>query len=238
MSDNVLWPKEGRRQPTLIGRDAAGKPLPGGPYTYYQLGAVLLVLVGGYNTRSVWGSGLTIISQAIYIAGVAMVAAWLTSRIDFVNNNPAWAVTGWVRSVWRAITHPQGDLSTPTSRGTWKPAKSTTTRGRALQLLPLPDDAAQAMPDLELPADLDEAQPVTDPTQSADHETHPSRSRIRRPRLRRRVRHWDGQDIPLVESQPVDDTAVDVPQKAPAAPTSPRLSGLEAFQAAAQRSHP
>lgn len=238
MSDNVLWPKEGRRQPTMIGRDAAGKPLPGGPYTYYQLGSVLLVLVGGYNTRFVWGADLTIITQAIYIAGVAMVAAWLTSRIDFVNNNPAWTVTGWVRSVWRAITRPQGDLSTPTSRGTWKPAKSTTTRGRTLQLLPLPGDVAQDSPDLELVADLGEVQPVTDPSPTADRETHLCRSRTRRPRLRHRTRRPADQDIPLVEPQPVDATAVDLPPTSSATSTSPRLSGLEAFQAAAQRSHP
>lgn len=83
-----------RRQPTYVGEDLSGNRLPFGPYTLYQLGAVVLVGFVGWNTRGIWAGGMPGIVTVITIAGVAVGAGILAGRIDPTARNPLLALLG------------------------------------------------------------------------------------------------------------------------------------------------
>lgn len=99
MDERVIrWATAGRRQPTLIGRDPAGRKLPGGPYTIYQAVSVVVVAIVGWNTRSLWGAGMSDPASLIWLAAALAGTFVLTGRINFAGRNPLWALGGVIRS--------------------------------------------------------------------------------------------------------------------------------------------
>lgn len=225
MSEPVLWPREGRRQPTMIGRDAAGRPLPGGPYTSYQLIALVTVIALGWNTRGWWGSDMSVISHVVFILAAAVVAAYFAGQIDFLQYNPLVAFAGISRSLVNLILHPLGGgTSTAAKQRTIRSA--TTVPGRALQLLELPDECEPAAEELgvdDAPASHD----IEDDGQQDATEPHAPRKRrlksLRGPSRPRRVtREGPGPEEPTTQPHP----------------TPERQSSLERFLAAAEKSHP
>ena len=51
----VRWFTRGRRIPQYIWTTPDGFKLPGGPYTFHQIGAAAGIFVVGYTTRDIWG---------------------------------------------------------------------------------------------------------------------------------------------------------------------------------------
>lgn len=86
----VRYHTAGRRQPMLIGKDAAGRRLPGGPYTVYQILAVAAVATAMWQTRTLWATEMTGLSSLLVIGAAAIGAGFLTGRLDFSGRNPLW----------------------------------------------------------------------------------------------------------------------------------------------------
>ena len=84
----VRYHTAGRRQPMLIGKDASGRRLPGGPYTIYQVVAVVVVATGMWHTTSLWATQMTAISALLIIGAAAVAAGFLIGRLDFSGRNP------------------------------------------------------------------------------------------------------------------------------------------------------
>lgn len=227
----VLWPKEGRSQPIMIGRDSAGRPIPGGPYTIYQLGAVLITVLVGLATKDIWGDSQPEIGRLVFIAAAAVIAGFAAARIDFTHHNPVWSLLGAIRGAVSSIVNPVGTRTKPAARligSAWKPEKPMTLPTRPLQILAVVDDAG---PETAAP----KPEPVPEPKAAAAPELTP-----REPRkpIQRLLAHR--------KTAQVDQTPIKTPGHVPtleatastASPTPTRQSGLEAFLAAAERSHP
>ena len=84
----VRYHTAGRRQPMLIGKDASGRRLPGGPYTIYQVVAVVVVATGMWHTTSLWATQMTSISALLIIGAAAVGAGYLVGRLDLSGRNP------------------------------------------------------------------------------------------------------------------------------------------------------
>lgn len=103
---------EGRRQPLLIGKDASGRKIPGGPYVIWQALA-LLVPPLMWNTQWLWAGDIGPLPVVICILAVTLAVFYLLGRIDFGRRNPVWFVwallTAWggaVRAQSRIGGHP------------------------------------------------------------------------------------------------------------------------------------
>ena len=95
----VKYHTAGRRQPMLIGKDAAGRRLPGGPYTVYQLIAVAAVATTMWQTRTLWATEMTGLSSLLVIGAAAIGAGFLTGRLDFSGRNPLWTLLALLEAV-------------------------------------------------------------------------------------------------------------------------------------------
>lgn len=118
----VRYHTAGRRQPMLIGKDAAGRRLPGGPYTVYQVLAVAAVAAVLWNTRPIWAAGLTALSALLVIGAAAIGAGFLTGRLDFSGRNPFWillSLLGALRALAGARPGRVGGRSLPGGKP-WK----------------------------------------------------------------------------------------------------------------------
>lgn len=226
MSEPVLWPREGRRQPTMIGRDAAGRPLPGGPYTSYQLIALVTVIALGWNTRGWWGSDMSVISHVVFILAAAGVAAYFAGQIDFLQYNPLVSFAGLTRALATMIIHPLGGGTS--TAGKQRTTRKTTVPARTLQLLRLPDEH-DPLEEQALAKDAPTTHELADDSQEAITDPPAQRKRklkvLRGPSRPRRVtREGPGPEDPIP------------PMPSPEA--SERQSSLERFLAAAEKSHP
>ena len=106
---NVRWHTEGRRQPTLIGKDASGHKIPGGPYIVWQLFA-LPVAPLMWNTRFSWAGGLSGLAMLLVIAATTGGAFYLIGRLDFAGRNPLLAANATTAAVLLAVTARTGRL--------------------------------------------------------------------------------------------------------------------------------
>lgn len=86
----VRYHTAGRRQPMLIGKDASGRRLPGGPYTVYQILAVVIVATTMWQTTAIWAPRMTSLSTLLVIGAATLGAGLLTGRVDFSGRNPLW----------------------------------------------------------------------------------------------------------------------------------------------------
>jgi hypothetical protein len=106
---NVRWHTEGRRQPTLIGKDASGRRLPGGPYIVWQLLA-LPVAPLMWNTRFSWAGNLSGLAMLVVIAAATGATFYLIGRLNFAGRNPMIAAGALTAAVLLAMTAGAGKL--------------------------------------------------------------------------------------------------------------------------------
>lgn len=196
---SAQWHTEARRQPTIIGKDAAGKPIKGGPYTLPQFVALLVTLVGSWATRQLWGGELTILSQLIIVAALSVAAVVMTGRIDFARSNPFHVAAGAVKGAASSLVRPGG--TTVTARA-FTLGKARPVRSTHLQVVPL--------------IDLDD---------TAHDSPHPIAETMEPASVHR-------------AASPADEVAAPDHSTPEPHPTPARQSALEAFLAAADRSHP
>lgn len=207
---NVRWHTEGRRQPTLIGKDASGRRIPGGPYIVWQLLA-LPVAPLMWSTRFSWAGDLSGLAMLVVIAAATGTAFYLIGRLDFAGRNPMLAAAAFAAAVLLALTARSGKLSgnrvrrgrPPTGRrarpapvwhthpATAAPAAAEATNPTSVQPVATADSTARSTP----PADQ-VVHSLTPPPRPAVHPTPP-----------------------VAEDQPI------------------RMSPLEAFMAAAGKVH-
>lgn len=208
----ALWHTEGRRQPSLIGKDPAGKPLWGGPYTTYQAAAIVGTLLLLWPTRGLWGAGQKMVAQLVITVAAAAGASVLAGRIDYTQVAPVWNVVGWITTQLQWLLSPRGRNR---SSGRTIPKLAVRShRGPGTWVLDLSSAAADRVDDTE----------VTSDTES----THTESTDITE------VLGAIGVTAPIPESHPVviDAPARDADELAPDGPRV-RRSGLEAFLAAA-----
>lgn len=202
------WYTKARRQPTMIGKDAAGQPIPGGPYLLQQFVAAPIVGLVLWNTRELWGSDTTILAHLVFTLGGGAIAGYLVGRLDFTTSNPIWAVTGLVKAVVRAFISPAGTASV----GSYAVPKQSTVLAARLQVLPLPGEAStHAAPEEDLVV-VEQAQPGMERTA---------------------VDHAGSAPVPPAPASAPPTTPQQPPATVPAQP-----SGLENFLALAERSLP
>lgn len=92
----------------VLGSLPDGTKIPGGPYTYTQIGTMLAILVGGWILRGLWttGSGF---GDIILLLAVAVGAGYLIAQLPASRRNP-------LKLVGSAITL----LTHPGPGGRWK----------------------------------------------------------------------------------------------------------------------
>lgn len=118
----VRYHTAGRRQPMLIGKDAAGRRLRSGPYTVYQVLAVALVATILWQTRTVWAAEMTGVSSLLVIGAAAIGAGFMTGRFDFSGRNPLWILLALLAATPTLVSVHPGRVSgrsLPTSKP-WK----------------------------------------------------------------------------------------------------------------------
>ena len=131
----VRYHTAGRRQPMLVGKDAAGRPLWGGPYTIYQILGAIGIGYGLAATRGVWAAGLSPLATVLTVAAVAATAGWLLGRLDFAGRNPLWIAASLLRAAPALTARTPGTLA----GRPLKPARAHHVRCRAAaSTLPLP----------------------------------------------------------------------------------------------------
>lgn len=97
------WYTRARRFPQLVGRFTDGRPIPGGPYTYTQVGVLVATVFLGSKTTWLWGHFGTVFNAAI-LFGVAYAGALLVGRAPIGGRNPL-LLSGWaVRALSRPST--------------------------------------------------------------------------------------------------------------------------------------
>lgn len=106
----ATWHTEGRRQPSVIGKDPSGKPIPGGPYTGPQAAVAGAGGALAWLTHSLWGSlfGLNGIAQAAVVLGVAWYCLKGGAKIDYTHVGRAWDAVCGIRTMLTGATqeHP------------------------------------------------------------------------------------------------------------------------------------
>lgn len=88
---DVKWHTEGRRQPILVGKDASGRRIPGGPYVVWQ-GLALPIAPLLWGNRDMWAGDLSGLAVLVVVAAVTATAFWLIGQIDWSGRNPIVAV--------------------------------------------------------------------------------------------------------------------------------------------------
>ncbi len=89
-----------RRFPKMIGRMTDGSRIPGGPYTLTQVGFGGVALMGLLVTRTLWGTGATLLDLAITV-GVAWGVTWLVGLIPMTRRNLVLAFVGAVAAMFK-----------------------------------------------------------------------------------------------------------------------------------------
>ena len=109
--DVVRYHTAGRRQPMLVGKDAAGRPLWGGPYTIYQILGAIGIGAGLAVTREVWAAELSPLAAVLTVAAAAATAGWLLGRLDFAGRNPLWIAASLLRAAPALTARTPGTLA-------------------------------------------------------------------------------------------------------------------------------
>lgn len=198
---------EGRRQPMLIGKDASGKKIWGGPYSVWQLLGLIVVVPLTWSTQSMWGAQWTMLGRLLVTAAVGAATVYGIGRINFAGRNPFLMAAGVTSGLIGTLTAPAGRLNgrpittaKPRRRHPTHQPRHTLVRVRVTPLLAL------------------EAGPSATPT------THnPDDAGGPTPRA-----------TGTVVDPPTPDTTTP-PATVPPTPTPTRQSPLEAFLAAAPR---
>lgn len=89
---------QARRIPMLIGKMPDGSKIWGGPYTVYQLIALLVTGAGLYLFHGMWSTG-AILADLVVAAVIAMSAALLAGQIPLDARNPTALVSSFVNAL-------------------------------------------------------------------------------------------------------------------------------------------
>ena len=103
------WHTEGRRQPVLIGKDASGRRIPGGPYVVWQL-AALPLFPTLWHFRTSWAGGHSSFGALVLTLAVTAGVFVAIGRVDFAGRNPLLVLIGAVAGVVGAHTAARGRL--------------------------------------------------------------------------------------------------------------------------------
>lgn len=97
----AMWHTEGRRQPGVLGKDSAGKRIPGGPYTSYQMATGAAGTLLALGTSPLWKPLLQdqIILQWGLVLGLTYAGMRAGSKADYTNVASVWHLFGGVRAV-------------------------------------------------------------------------------------------------------------------------------------------
>lgn len=93
------WYTKARRIPTLIGKDAAGRRIPGGPYTALQAIAALLTPAVTWSTRALWDGQLTGLATIIAVLAMSFGVVKLLGKVDFASRNPLLLTNSFLRQM-------------------------------------------------------------------------------------------------------------------------------------------
>ena len=119
----VRWHTEGRRQPVLVGKDASGRRIPGGPYVVWQLAALPLAPLL-WHFRVAWAGGHSSFGALILTGAITAVAFVAIGRVDYAGRNPLLVLSGAVAGLVGAHSAPRGRLGDPCC-ATGRPLTST-----------------------------------------------------------------------------------------------------------------
>lgn len=90
-----------RRFKQVLGSLPDGTKIPGGPYTYGQVGLLVGILFLGWITRGIWGSGGAI-GDFVMLLAVAVGATILAGKLPGSRRK----ATGLIGSIWKLLFHP------------------------------------------------------------------------------------------------------------------------------------
>lgn len=94
----VKWYTRARKFPQLIGRTSDGFKIPGGPYTFTQVGVGVTVLMLGQQTARLWAHfGLML--NVVVLLGVTWAAIALSGRLPIGARNPLSIAEGALQAV-------------------------------------------------------------------------------------------------------------------------------------------
>ena len=105
----VRWHTEGRRQPVLIGKDASGRRIPGGPYVVWQLAALPLAPLL-WHFRVAWAGGHSSFGALILTGAVTALVFVAIGRVDYAGRNPLLVLSGAIAGLVGAHRAPRGRL--------------------------------------------------------------------------------------------------------------------------------
>lgn len=105
----IRWHTEGRRQPVLIGKDASGRRIPGGPYVVWQLAALPLAPLL-WHFRVAWAGGHSSFGALILTGAITAVVFVAIGRVDYAGRNPLLVLSGAVAGLVGAHGAPRGRL--------------------------------------------------------------------------------------------------------------------------------
>lgn len=90
-----------RRFKQVLGSLPDGTKIPGGPYTYTQIGVMLGTLIAGWLTRGVWGSG-SAVGDLIILIVISVGLGFIVAKMPASRRSPL-RVLG---SIFALLTHP------------------------------------------------------------------------------------------------------------------------------------
>lgn len=93
------WYTKARRIPTLIGKDAAGRRIPGGPYTALQAIAALVTPAVTWSTRALWAGQLTGLATMVAVLALSFGVVKLLGKVDFASRNPLLVTSSFLRQM-------------------------------------------------------------------------------------------------------------------------------------------
>ena len=105
----VRWHTEGRRQPVLVGKDASGRRIPGGPYVVWQLAALPLAPLL-WHFRVAWAGGHSSFGALILTGAITAVVFVAIGRVDYAGRNPLLVLSGAIAGLVGAHSAPRGRL--------------------------------------------------------------------------------------------------------------------------------
>ena len=103
MTDVWRWYTKARRFPALIGKDASGRRIPGGPYTVLQVIAVPVAAALLWNTQGLWGATMSGLARVIIVVAGTLGAVKLLGKVDFASRNPIYLTTAYALQAFGSL---------------------------------------------------------------------------------------------------------------------------------------
>ena len=90
-----------RRFKQVLGSLPDGTKIPGGPYTYTQIGVMVGTLIAGWITRGVWGSG-SAVGDLVLLVAIAVGAGFIVGKMPASRRSPLRLLG----SIFALLSHP------------------------------------------------------------------------------------------------------------------------------------